>query len=53
MSSQREFSIKYLERCYTNDLRNIKDLDVDKILVYKKQGQNFFIYHVAHKAPEQ
>ena len=35
---------------YPNDIINIKDCDLDKILVYERPYEkNTFIYHVAYK----
>ena len=51
MSSRREINIKYYACFYTDDIINIKDLELDKILVYKKPYQNSFISCIAYKIP--
>ena len=49
MSSLIETSIKNGERYHFDEITIIKDLDLDKILVYEKPIQNIFIYRVAYK----
>ena len=51
MSSLREINIKYYACFYTDDIINIKDLELDKILVYKKPYKNSFISCIAYKIP--
>ena len=51
MSSLREINIKYYACFYTDDIINIKDLELDKILVYKKPYKNSFISCIAYKMP--
>ena len=46
MSSLIETSIKNGERYHFDEITIIKDLDLDKILVYEKPIQNIFIYRV-------
>ena len=49
MNNLREINIKN-RGCYCpNNMIYIKDLDLDKILVYEKQYQNISIYNVAYK----
>ena len=50
MGSQKRFNIKN-RWCYYPDIINIKDPNLDKILVSERQCQNIFIYRVAYKLP--
>ena len=43
MSSLREINIRYCEIYYSDDVTNIKDLDLDKILVYERPRPKFYI----------
>lgn len=52
ISRLREINIKYCKHYYPDAIINIKDLDLDKILVYARPYQNNnFIYCVEYKIP--
>ena len=51
MSSLWEIIIKSPLRYHYNDIANINNVDLGRILVYAKLFLNFFIYHVAYKTP--
>ena len=51
MSCLRKIIIKNHGRYYPDDMKNIKDLDFDKFLVYVRPYQNNIIYRVAYKIP--
>ena len=48
MSSVREINIKYHRDCYSDDIINIKDFDLNKILVCEKPYQNNLVYRIAN-----
>lgn len=49
MSSLTEINSKNHGPYYPDDIKNIKDLDSEKSLVYGRPYQNNFIYHVTYK----
>ena len=48
MSSVREINIKYHRHYYSDDIINIKDFDLNKILVCEKPYQNNLVYRIAN-----
>lgn len=48
MSSLRKVNIKNCRHYYPDDMISVEDLDLNKVLVYKRQYEkNIFIYRVA------
>lgn len=51
MDELKEIDMKNHGHYYPDDIINIKDRDLDKILVCEKLYQNHFIYSFARKIP--